>query len=116
MRIYMAGGYSSMQLLRADAEKLRRLGKDIVVDCTWLTGAYDDTAPIECASGDISDIMKSDLVLLYTKTPSTKGGMYVEMGYAMAIGCCVIIVGPYTNIFTRRFRRVDSIDEILTER
>jgi hypothetical protein len=116
MRIYIAGRYSSMYLFNVIAKELESNGTNIVCDCTWLTGKTVDTCPLECASNDIQDIVNSDLLLLFTDSIGRNGGCYVELGIAMSHGVNCIIVGPYTNVFTRRFRRVDSVKELLEER
>lgn len=116
MRIYLAGRYTAMRRLKAQAELLERLGHNVKIDCVWLTGVHDDTAPLECAVNDLADLRKSDLVLVYTLEAGARGGLYVELGVALERGIPVIVVGPYTNVFTRMFRRVDSAEEIFAER
>ena len=116
MRIYIAGRYTAMSRLNAEADKIRSLGHEVLIDCVWLTGRNDDTAPIECASNDLRDLRQSDMVLLYTNEAGTRGGMYVELGVALERGIPVVIVGPYTNVFTRLFRRVNEVGDIFRER
>ena len=116
MRIYIAGRYTAMARLRTEAELIESMGHEVICDCVWLTGCNDDTAPIECASNVLRDLRQSDMLLCYTTEAGTRGGLYVELGVALERGIPVIIVGPYTNVFTRLCRRIDSVKEIFGER
>jgi nucleoside 2-deoxyribosyltransferase len=115
MKIYLAGAYTSRQRLAAIAQELRTNGTRIQVDTVWLLDEYENANPFECAAVDLRDIKSADMLLLFTDTNGTRGGMYVELGIALAKGIPVIIVGPYTNVFTRICRRVDSISELFNE-
>lgn len=114
MKIYLAGAYSARQLISI-ADELRQHGTAIQVEAVWLLDKYEDAPPFECAAVDFRDIKGADLLIVFTNTKGTRGGMYVELGIALAMGIPVIIVGPYTNIFTRLCRRVDSIHELFKE-
>lgn len=116
MKIYLAGTYSSREALNLIAEQLKEEGHDIKVPAIWLTGRHDNACPMECATSDIADIKNSDLLLLFTNENGRNGGRYVELGIALALGIPAMIVGKYTNVFTRLCRRVNSVGELLNER
>jgi len=116
VNIYLAGSYSARKKLADIAMKITQRGHDMHVPAIWLTGKHDDAAPVECATADLQDIKNADMLVLFTEYPGSRGGMYVELGIALAHRIPVIIVGPYTNVFTRLCRRIDSVDEFLDER
>jgi nucleoside 2-deoxyribosyltransferase len=116
MTIYLAGSYSARLELNKVAKLLEAKGHNIRVPAIWLTGQHDDACPIECATTDLKDIHDSDMLILFTIHQGSRGGMYTELGIALANHIPVVIIGPYTNVFTRLCRRVDSIDELLNER
>ncbi len=55
---------------------------------------------VEYARQDLEDIEVADTVYVLTENcEGVPGGMWVEMGYAMALNKKVLLVGPYQNIF-----------------
>lgn len=116
MKIYLAGRYSSRLKLLGFAKTLELQGHSINATAIWLTGQTDDACPVECASNDIKDLNESDLLLCFTEEVGRNGGSYVELGMALAKGIPAIIVGPYTNVFTRLCRRIDDVRELTKER
>lgn len=116
MKIYLAGRYSDRVELFAVAKRLEEHGHDIQATPIWLTGRNDDSCPMECASNDMDDLFASNLLLFFSERVGRNGGSLVELGMALAKGIPVVVVGSYTNVFTRLCRRVDSVDELLSER
>lgn len=54
------------------------------------------------AMEDIDDVSRAKVLIAFTETPQTtarRGGRHVELGYAIAAGARVIIVGYRENIF-----------------
>lgn len=49
----------------------------------------------------MTDIENSDILVIDAEYPSTKGGMWWEMGYAYARGKSVITVGPNEMLFCK---------------
>jgi len=95
------------------AEELEALDKvSVNVTSRWLTGAHgwDGTPDHEIpelvqsrfAREDLEDIKAADLVVCFTEHPGagpSQGGRHVEMGYALALGKRIAVVGPVENIF-----------------
>lgn len=55
------------------------------------------------AATDLEDIRKAESVLFFgegSKGSTSKGGRFVEYGYALALRKTVIIIGPYENVFS----------------
>jgi hypothetical protein len=124
MRIYIAGAYAARDVLRGEKEFFEAKGH--TVTSTWLQGTRAitpgtvGTSPESSladvkqhAIDDLAQVAESDAVVLYTAEalvrlePSlaeallTSGGRHVEMGYALAMGIPVVVVGPQENIFQR---------------
>lgn len=116
MKIYLAGRYSDRVKLLGIAKTLEGQGRNINATPIWLTGENGGTWPIECAANDMNDLFASDLLLFFSESTGRNGGSLVELGMAIAKGIPVVVVGRYTNVFTRLCRRVDSVDELLKER
>lgn len=109
MRIYLAGRYGRRGELAGYARRLRVAG--IAVVCRWLEGdeAGDDDDPPEhvarrCAAEDCEDIAAADVVAVFGEPPgeiagASRGGRFVELGYAIGLGKRVYVVGHQENIF-----------------
>ncbi len=56
------------------------------------------------AINDLADLAAADWVVCFSEKPGTqgggRGGRHVEMGYALAIGKRVILIGPKENLFS----------------
>lgn len=105
--VYLAARFSRQAEMRDYAAELARHG--ITVTSRWITGAHGESAETDlpydvlarCAVDDLGDIAGADAVVLFTDSPSTRGGMWVELGYAIGCGIPVIVCGPPANIFCR---------------
>lgn len=107
MKIYLAGRYDDIMLLRDVAFLLMQSGH--IVTSRWLHGATP--APIlpeelqKVAEEDLADIREADCFVLYSHTGlplPTRQGHSVELGYAMAwtLDSKVYLVGERTdNVF-----------------
>ena len=103
--IYLASRYERKAELKSYANDLIALG-DCSINSSWLYNGLDDETVGKDASlhaaRDLEDVDKSDLVICFTESDSTvykRGGSHVELGYALAKGKIVLIVGPRVNIF-----------------
>jgi nucleoside 2-deoxyribosyltransferase len=113
MKVYIAGSYAARAEL---AEIVRNFPSWVESTSTWLSGCHDDAPPLVCATCDFADIDRADMVIVFTQHPGSKGGRYVEVGYALAKGKPVVLVGTFTNVFTRLCRCVNDINELWNER
>ena len=122
MKIYMASRFKTYKELNEIADRLVKQGHKIV--STWhkveATPGYNATMPppakgperdarsMFVAERDLEEILGADAILLYThECDLTPGGMWVEMGFAMALNKRVFIYGPRTNVFCHRAQLVD---------
>lgn len=102
MNIYIAGPYAARIELLKEKGKLESQGH--TVTSRWLLGLHDGVDPTICAKDDLEDIdCAQKLVIYLDKGPGTRGGMYVELGYAIARNKEIEIVGSPTNVFTHLF-------------
>lgn len=127
MKFYLAARYSRREELCIYRDALVRRGHRVT--STWLEGSHqisdggdpigeDGEALVEGDSGslspeaaalrqrfareDLEDIEMSDILIAFTEQPRTgptRGGRHVELGYALARGITVYVVGPRENLF-----------------
>lgn len=107
--IYLAARYERRLELVEYAKELEKLGHKIT--SRWLkTEDFPKDADPQTvfdlsrkyAEDDLIDVENSDTVIVFTDKPKTVlkgGGMFVELGYAIAACKNVVIVGPRENIF-----------------
>ena len=110
MNVYLAGRFSRLPELVQYADQLESLG----IHCTsrWLRGGHewvgtsDDDIPVDrlaqFAQEDLDDLNAADVLVCFTESPRTgpaRGGRHVEMGYALAKGKAIVVVGHYENVF-----------------
>ena len=100
MRVYLAGGDSRRATLRTYAEKLKQAGHEIVSSWIYLPDDDFDTENRGAlATQDIRDLDSCDALVLFT-IGGRKGGKDFEAGYVYARGKRVVVVGPFTHVFT----------------
>ena len=66
--------------------------------------ATTDTIEVEemwqrWALQDLSEVAQADLMIAFTDGQWARGGRHVELGYALALGIPVALVGPKEHIF-----------------
>lgn len=111
MHIYLAGRYRDQAFLRQVRRSLNEMGHKVT--SRWLDAVEPEDRPddpdwangyaVECAFRDMSDIEASDAFVLFAGGGgSTRGGMYVEFGFAYAKPGVLypVVVGPRSNVFT----------------
>jgi hypothetical protein len=104
MRIYLAARYSRLdELLRYRDDVI---AKGHAVTSRWLNGDHravggDTTRWAEFADDDLEDIETAHALIHFAQPPRTpsRGGRFVEVGYALATGLRVYNVGPMENVF-----------------
>jgi len=100
MKIYIAAGFDSIEQVKYIEEKLKQLNHTIT--SSW-PEKHQGTEE-ENANQDLNEIEQADCVIFLTYTTSTKGGRYIEQGYALALERSgkekrLIICGPKENCF-----------------
>ena len=121
MKIYLAARYSRQAELRGYADQLRAAGFDVTatwLDCNEASDAAGTPASLRAwAEQDLADVQRSEALIAFTEpddAPVSSGGRHVEMGYALALGVPVYVVGPPENIFCRLAQmRFDTFGEML---
>ena len=117
--VYLAGRYDRRRELEA---KAAMLPDDWRSSARWLTGAHEGATDPDvlqrCAREDLEDIRSSDVLVAFTEGPDvghTSGGRHVEVGYAIAMGLPVIVVGPVENVFYHGMPRYETWEEAIAE-
>lgn len=109
--VYLAARYSRWPQVRACRTELEALGH--TVTSRWIDGDHqiDDGQTIDAqvsekvrfAREDITDLVAAEVFIAFTEEPraplGTRGGRHIELGYALALGKRVIVVGWRENVF-----------------
>lgn len=126
MRIYVCARSEDIEIARAARDSLKT--QSHVVTSRWLNGLVGLGAVPTPGKGnddlraaaymDLEDIDQSDLVLAINPKSAHRtgtGGRHVEVGYAIARGKPVLIVGERENVFHHHplVRDVPDIDSVL---
>lgn len=101
MKVYLAAAYNQAQTMQGVADVLENInqayGSPITVTSRWIS--QPNLAPREQAQMDCTDLAAADVVIFFTKWPSTKGGFHTEFGLALGLDKQIVIVGQQLNIF-----------------
>lgn len=113
MKIYLAARYSRHPEMREHREWLEELGHKVTsrwIDChTDVVGDFTSSFTQEFLNAqpklsaplgqhDLDDLDEADSVISFTGG-GLKGGRHVELGYALARGKRLLVVGPRENVF-----------------
>jgi len=105
-RVYLASKFE-------DYERQKRL-RDylwekhaILVTARWIRGGHDPNGntpdeALKYATEDLADLRAADMIVVWNPKSfhgSGRGGRHVELGYAIACGKPIILVGPPENVF-----------------
>ncbi len=118
MKIYLASRYSRRLEMCELKCRLESLGH--TVTSRWLLGGHQwngdaketidqyesggmPVMAVRCAQDDINDIRAADTVIAFPDPPrepsTSRGGMHVELGFALGLGKRVIVCGIRQNFF-----------------
>lgn len=61
---------------------------------TWIAGDHAGSTERKRAEDDLRDLRTAAALVLWLPQPSTAGGLWVELGYALALGKTVVMVAP----------------------
>ena len=96
-RAYLAGSYDDRERLRGVAADLMSNG--IAVTSSWLSDFHEGQKPRSAAEHNLHEINVCDLFILDCMgSPSTRGGRWVEFGYAYHAGKDCVIICPRENL------------------
>jgi len=62
-------------------------------------GAEADKARVDVAEGYLRDVVAADMVVVFTEAPGTATTTHVELGFALAHGVPLVLVGPRDTVF-----------------
>ncbi len=103
--IYLAAPWVNREAMRVVRDDLVAMGH--VVTSRWLDIEDLGQSPVpddfevcrEAAINDFDDIIYADMFLVLTDERPVGAGHHVELGYALALGKHVVVVGPIKSIF-----------------
>lgn len=114
MKFYFAGRFSRRPELREYREQLIARGDEVTsrwLDLDWThsnqgmtpdyIAANRDEAN-DAAAGDLEDIDDAEVFIAFNEGADlgdSRGGRFVEYGYALAQNKIIVIIGPFDNIF-----------------
>ena len=111
MRIYLAAPYHRRFEMLGVAASLMRAGHDVT--SRWIEGGQDGDPQLVLAIDDLDDLHRADCVVTFTArapdaaaapTPRSRGD--VELGFALATGKRLCVVGPRETAL-HHLRRVE---------
>jgi len=127
MRIYLAAAWGRKDEIKAVADQINMLGCGAHVDSRWLyepKGLDTLEARQERAEIDVTDVEAADVLVRFSDDLSAPmissslatGARMVEMGFALAWGKKVVVVGGYQPIFDYlpNVIHLKDVDELLT--
>lgn len=103
MKVYLAAVYQWMERMKVEREKFRAAGFEVTSQ--WIDNGEESVAIVQrhdAAQMDLNDIDMADILVLFTLDKGTmfsSGGRMVELGYAMAKGKAIFIIGDRENVF-----------------
>lgn len=117
--VYLAARFGRRAEMTKKRFDLRVMG--IEVTSRWLEEP-DEHHDMDFTTGeatvlkdaDFADIDRADTLILFTEAPpfpttlASRGGRFVEFGYALARGKRVVVVGPVENLFTGQVERYET--------
>lgn len=109
MKIYLAGSFKARDDLITIARQVEATDEHTVTS-RWLWQSVNEQAVTDGmvtdmsmarrhARQDIDDIDRSDMVVIFTKWPSSTGGLHWEYGYCFGQRKRVVVVGPIISVF-----------------
>lgn len=111
--IYLSGPYQRREFLVECRNEIVQMagGDERIVVARWLNKQDDPNAPVtahtseenaQFALQDLDDISSCELMICFTepeRSPFSRGGRHVEMGYALGMAVDVVVVGHRENVF-----------------
>jgi len=104
MSVYLCAAWPRQAALRTYRDRLVAAGIGVTSSWLDLTGPLPATPEEARATAllDLGDLARADVVLAFTETPSAgylTGGRHVELGYALALGKPIWLIGSPENVF-----------------
>lgn len=103
-RVYLAAPFSRRAEAAGHAANLSSVTVEVVA--SWLAGGAGSASPegwaaaaSEWAAKCLAEVREARAVVVLWPTESTTGGLWVEVGFALALGRPVVFVGEQPNLF-----------------
>lgn len=117
-KIYLAAKYSRREEMEALVPKFKNTPFE--VNARWVFGEEEIMTANDIAIMDLVDVANSSAIMVFTherSEPQPGGGRFVEMGYALALGNKVFVIGPIENVFcaSEDVTRYDTFEDFLAE-
>lgn len=100
-KAYLAAKFSRREEMESYVPLFNDMGYDVIA--RWVFGGEDGLTREDIAKLDLDDVAAADTLIIFThprREPQTGGGRFVEMGYAIALGKEIIVIGHHENVFT----------------
>lgn len=103
-KIYLSARFDRQEELREYADVLNKKGIEITSRWLWMPAAFA-ASTLEfkdiCASMDLKDVRRSDIVISFTGDPkkTSMGGRHIEFGIGLALERRMIVIGERENVF-----------------
>ena len=98
-KFYLAAPYNTREGSLHKVREIERLS-GWTCNARWVLGLNDGKEPDLCARDDYNDLRDADALVLLNGVSST-GGMWVELGMAIALGKKIIFVRENANLLTK---------------
>lgn len=107
MKIYLASGFHHRETLRTAARFLDGAGHKVVSRWIWIDerperdGADWDNFAQEIAFRNLEDLADAEVLIIdaHGIAPDNNGGVSTELGYFLALGKPIFLLGPKRNTF-----------------
>lgn len=102
MKVYLAARYEKKLSLLNLAAALEKDGHQITSRWIQMPKAEDDDTKAEAAQACLDDIDAADCLVLLSENHAEiceRGGRHVEVGYALAKGKLIVVIGERENLF-----------------
>lgn len=105
MKIYLAASFDSKASMREHRTLAESFGHKVT--STWIDLPDDmplmsdrlDCEKGQVARGDLNDIDQAQALVYFAGGSTTTGGKNIELGYALAKGMRIILVGDKSSVF-----------------
>ena len=98
-KFYLAAPYNTRDESLHKVREIERLS-GWTCNARWVLGMHDGKEPDLCVRDDYNDLRDADALILLDGVSST-GGMWVELGMAIALSKKVIFVRENANLLTK---------------
>ncbi len=112
-RVYIASAFINRRKVNAWAWELEKQGYKVVSTWHYESDVEGDRRFRKYAERDVEELEMSDTLILFTENhDDSQGGMWVELGYALAKGMKIVVIGPMTACVFNRLEHLERYAEL----